>query len=106
MRKDKDEQKEIASERIQRLFELADEEAKNKNLELATKYVKSARSISMRFRVRIPKEQKVRMCKFCYGYMKPGINSRTRLNSKLKRVEVECLNCNRMMYFPYSRKKK
>ncbi len=99
----KGEEQEIASERIKILFDLAEKAAISKKIPLADRYVKQARSIGMRYTVRIPKEYRSRICKYCYAYLFPGITSRTRINSNKHRVEVECLRCKRAIFFPYIR---
>lgn len=102
----KESQKEIALERIEILFELAEKVALDGNLEYANNYVKKARIIGMKCNVRIPKELKRKFCKFCHSFLLPGKNSKVRINSKKKRVAIKCLSCGREMYFPYVREVK
>jgi len=99
-------QKEIARERIEVLFKIAEEEFSNNRKDLANRYVELARKISMRYNVRIPKELKRKFCKRCHSYIKPGVNSRTRVRSEKKYVLVTCLECGHKMRFPYVREKK
>lgn len=99
----KNEEQEIASERIKILFDLAEKSAISGKIRLADRYVKQARGIGMRYNVRIPREYKSRICRYCHGYLFPGITSRTRINSKKHMVEIECLNCKRILFFPYIR---
>ena len=95
-----DEYKKIALERIEILLNSAKREAFLGNLKRANRYVKLARAIGMKNRVSIPKEYKRSYCKFCYTYFHPK-NSRTRINSNLHRVEINCLNCGKKIYYPY-----
>ncbi len=103
---EREKRRRIAVERIDYLMNLADTAASLGNISLATDYVKQARGIGMRYTIRLPARYKRRFCKYCYSYLKPMISSRTRINSVRKRVEVKCLNCGRVMFFPYGREKK
>ena len=98
--------KKIAGERIRYLMNLADEASSLGNIDGATDYVKQARELGMKYTVRLPTEYKRKFCKYCYKYLRPMITSRSRTNSDKKRVEVKCLNCGRVMFFPYGREKK
>ena len=64
-KKGKQKVKEIALERIYRLFELAEKEAKKGNYELATRYVSLARKIGTRNRATVPADLKPKFCKKC-----------------------------------------
>ena len=98
-------QREIAKERIQILFRLAEEEFSNGRKDLANRYVELARKISTRCNVRIPKELKRRFCKKCMAYLKPGVNARVRIRSEKKYVLITCLECGNKMRFPYIKEK-
>jgi ribonuclease P protein subunit RPR2 len=105
-RRDNERRRKIALERIKILFELADKEALEGNLNLASEYVKKARLIGMKTNVRIPPLLKRKFCKFCYSYLLPNKTSKVRIKSKEKKVVVKCKNCEREMYFPYVREVK
>lgn len=105
-KKSKRERQDIAKERIGILFGLADNAALKGEIELANNYVEQARKIGMKFNVRISREYKRKFCRFCYHYLMPGKTSRSRINSREKRVEVECFHCKRRMFFPYVREVK
>lgn len=105
-KKDKRKQQDIARERIEILFGLADNAALKGEMDLADSYVELARKIGMKFNVRISREYKRKFCKYCYHYLMPGKTSRSRINSREKRVEVECFHCKRKMFFPYVREVK
>jgi len=94
-KKEKREQQEIALERIRILFELAGRHASEGVEELARRNVALARSVGMRYNVRIPRGLKGRYCKGCSSYL-TAKNSKTRLNSKEKKVEVKCVNCGKV----------
>ncbi len=82
-----------AKERINELFELAES-----NESYANRYVSMARKISMKYKVKIPKELKKRFCKHCYKYLRQGKNVRVRRNEK--GIVYTCLECNKQMRFP------
>ena len=100
-KKRNDKEKKIAVERIKKLFGLADD-IFNEDKKLANRYVEIARKIAMRYNVRIPKELKRRFCKYCYSYLKPGINCVVRVGKK--EIRYHCLECGRIMRFPISNK--
>lgn len=104
-RKNKEEGREIAFERIEILFGLADKSALSGDLDLADDYVVKARKIAMKFNVRLGRYKR-RYCKYCYKYLLPGKTFRVRTNPAEKRVEVTCLRCGRKIFFPYVREVK
>jgi len=99
----KQEQRRIALDRINQLFAEA-EGAFKKHPERSNRYVELARKISMRIRVRIPRELKRRFCKHCNAYLVPGANCRVR--TKKNMVVYFCLNCKKYMRIPFIREKK
>ena len=96
----KQKQKEIAKERVRRLFELATTMFP-KRKDLANRYVDLARKISMKVRMRIPPEFKRRFCKHCYKYLQPGINARVR--TREGKVIISCLECKEFMRIPFKK---
>ncbi|HIE33680.1 MAG TPA: hypothetical protein EYP86_00890 [Candidatus Altiarchaeales archaeon] len=98
--------KEIARERIDILFRQSDEAAHKGELDNANRYIDIVRRIAMKNNIRIPREYKRRFCRFCYKYLLPGKTSRTRINSKEGRIETECFNCGKTIYFPIHVKNK
>jgi len=86
----------IARERMDRLAELAAAEA---DASLARRYVRMARKISTRHRVRLPWRLRRFACRGCNAYLVPGRNCRVRL--KNRRVTVTCLECGRVRRYPY-----
>jgi len=93
--------KDLAVQRIKRLFELAEDEHKLYP-KRSNRYVSLARKIGMRYRVRMPRELKRRMCKHCHSYLVPGSSARVRLRGRY--VTVTCLICNKQMRYPYKYK--
>ncbi|MDI9644756.1 MAG: ribonuclease P [Candidatus Verstraetearchaeota archaeon] len=83
----------LARQRILRLFALAVETI-HTDPALANRYVEIALRISMRTRVRIPKELKRNLCRGCNSLLYPGITSRVRISaSRSPHLSVTCLNC-------------
>ena len=97
-KKQKDWAKEMAYERILRLFELADMEFR-KHPERSDRYVQLARRIGMRHRVRMPPELKHRICRHCHSYLVQGATARTRLQGT--HISTTCLACGKQMRRPY-----
>jgi ribonuclease P protein subunit RPR2 len=89
----------IAAERIQILFEAAEEEAMAHRLNRSDRYVELARKIGMRYNVRIPRQCKRRFCRHCQAYLQPSKNSRVRLRGRT--ITVHCDSCGRFTRMPY-----
>ena len=96
-----DKNKEIASERINILFDEADKIFK-KSPKLANRYVDLARKIAMKVNLRLPRDLKRKFCKHCYSYLKSGVNSRTRIHKN--RVVIYCMNCKKYTRIPLTKK--
>lgn len=91
--------REIALQRIRRLFTLAVENARN-DPDLAQRYVEIARKIAMKARVRMPREYRRLICKHCKRFILPGVNSRVRIQQRREpHVVVTCLLCGGHMRF-------
>jgi ribonuclease P protein subunit RPR2 len=82
-------------QRIERLFELAEAEAIHEREQRSKRYIQLARAIGMRYRVRIPKHLKMRLCKGCYSFLIPGKNARVRLRGEY--MTTTCLRCGQHM---------
>ena len=96
--------KQIAVERVQRLFELADKrfsEDREDNRELANRYVELARSIGMKYNVSIPGDLKKRMCGECHSFLVPGRNCKVRVNSKNSTINYRCDSCGHVNRYGY-----
>ena len=91
------EQRDIAREEIEKLFE---EAGKAKRLQLADRYVQLARKIAMKLKVSIPREHRRKFCRHCYAYLKPGVTCRVRVQKG--KVVYTCLKCKRFMRFVYN----
>jgi ribonuclease P protein subunit RPR2 len=99
-------QKRIARERIQELFQEADKAFSNKNLgkDYSNRYVALARKIAMKYKVKIPSELKRRFCKHCYSFLVPGKNCSVRTHEG--HVVYFCESCKKYMRYPYKNEQK
>ncbi len=88
LKREKKLERKIALRRVQFLLSIA-QEIKFEDYELARRYVNLARKISMRYRIRIPKDLRL-YCKRC-GY--PYRHDRMRVRVVKSRVVITCLNC-------------
>ncbi len=82
--------KEIALQRIYRLFEVAEQEF-GENPGRSKRYVELARRLSSRNKAPIPVELKKRFCKKCGSFLVRGKNAGWRDLGEL--VEIECREC-------------
>lgn len=89
LKREKKLERKIASERIEILFRLM-EETKREDYDLARRYVELAKRIAMKYRIKIPKEFKLKFCKKCLYPYKEG---RFRVRIAKSRVIITCLNC-------------
>tara|TARA_B110000014_G_C19849527_1_gene440239 strand:- start:350 stop:649 length:300 start_codon:yes stop_codon:yes gene_type:complete len=89
----KNSKKQIATRRIEILFNNALSNAKN-NPRLAQKQAEIAKKISMKFKIKMPFEVSLGFCKKCKKFIAPGIASTIRLYSKPKSIRITCLYCN------------
>jgi ribonuclease P protein subunit RPR2 len=71
------------------------------DLRVARSAVKDVIRLSETLRLRIPLEEKRKLCRQCYTYLVPGVTSRTRVAKG--RVIITCLNCNGVKRLQYRR---
>jgi ribonuclease P protein subunit RPR2 len=88
----------IASERIERLHELAREAAAECHDDRARRYVRRARRIAERNRLALPRSFLRYTCDACDAYLRPGKNARVRLQDG--HVVVTC-DCGEIARYPY-----
>jgi len=89
--------KQIAKTRIKFLFERA-HNIFPENRDLANRYVYLARKYAARAKLKIPTKWKQRVCHKCKNFLYPGINCRTRLQSrkgKGSHISLTCFECNK-----------
>ena len=89
----KNSKKQIATKRIEILFNNALSNAKS-NPRLAEKQAEIAKKISMKFKIKMPFEVSSSFCKKCKKFIPPGIGSKIRLGSKPKSIRITCSYCN------------
>lgn len=95
----KKDQMRIARKRIEKLFTVAEKQAKSGNIQYANNAVRIARCIAMKTTVRLPKQYKHQLCKYCYHYLLPSVTCRVRMNNRKK--TVTCFHCHKQMRYPY-----
>ena len=94
----------IARERIEILFRLAQETHPNDS-ERAQRYVDLARKIAMRTRLKLPTHLRRMVCRRCKALLVPGATSRTRVRQDREpHVATTCLRCGATMRIPLGRK--
>ncbi|MDE1827766.1 MAG: ribonuclease P [Candidatus Micrarchaeota archaeon] len=85
--------REVATWRIQRLFELASAETRKgekESLRLSKRYVRIAKSISSHYKVRMPDKVRNSICKGCGSILIPGLNCKVRLASSKRYIIYLC----------------
>lgn len=85
--------KEIAEERIARLFELAEQKTETRNPEserLAKRYMSLARRISLHYKVRMPDRIRDRTCKHCNSVLIPGVTCGVRMSRGAMLYRCNC----------------
>ncbi|MEM3061851.1 MAG: ribonuclease P [Candidatus Bathyarchaeia archaeon] len=106
MQRLKKKEQEIAKERIDLLFRLANK-IFHENKSLARRYLELAKRISMRSKVRIPREYRRFVCKSCGNLLVPGVNCKVRIRpEKGTTVVINCLDCGLIMRYPAIKEKK
>ena len=88
----------IAEERIDRLHRLASEATVEGNEARAREYVRLARRIAERNRLRLPRRFRRFTCDRCDRYLRPGSNARVRTRDG--HVVVTC-DCGQQARYPY-----
>ena len=92
-RKDKEQTKKIALERIEILLTKADS-IYSDDSSLAQEYGEQARKIAMKAKVRIPRKWRFRFCQKCKRFLYPGINAHIRVKAGVpSRVITFCDYC-------------
>jgi ribonuclease P protein subunit RPR2 len=88
--------KDIARERIEQLFSLAEQEAQKGNQVRAKRYVSMALRMGERHKVRA--EHKRTYCPECLAFFVPPRNVRVRTGRG--RVSMTCLECGHVLRYP------
>lgn len=73
---------------------------------MAKRYVEIARYVGMKAGVRIPKEEKIFLCKSCGSLLVPGVNCRVRTRTEFgTTVLITCLECGTKKRYPTVRER-
>jgi ribonuclease P protein subunit RPR2 len=96
-RKDSHKTRDLAIQRMERLFTLATQVHKT-HPERSKRYVEIACRISTRTRVRMPRQLKRLFCKHCGGFLSPA-GARVRLREGI--LTTTCLACGKPTRRPY-----
>jgi ribonuclease P protein subunit RPR2 len=94
----------IASERIDKLFSLAEQSVKAGEFVHANRYASLAWKIATRYNVRLPKKHSINFCRGCRSYLVSGRNCHVRLNRGIR--HIQCGTCGRERRIPYVTKRK
>jgi len=98
--------RQIARERIEILLRMA-RQALRKDPTLSKRYVELARLIGMKSGVRLPKYDKMFICKGCGIILIPGSNCRVRTRSETgTTVLITCLECGSKKRYPTVREQR
>ena len=63
----------------------------------ADDYVRKARKLAMKYKIRLTKPQQKKFCPHCYSFLMPGVNVRVRIqDEKLVSYCKECKKFNRI----------
>ena len=89
----------LAENQVNRMFELAEVEARGGRDDRASRYVSLAIRISERYKV--PARHKRTYCPSCRAYFVPPRNVRVRTSRS--RLSITCLRCGRIQRFPIGR---
>ncbi|MEZ0345058.1 MAG: ribonuclease P [Infirmifilum sp.] len=100
----RDELKDLAYERIERLLEFA-AKVYVEEPGLADRYGEIAMAIARKARIRYPETLKARVCRRCGAFLVPGETMRVRVKRRgeMKYVAVTCLKCGYTRRYPLGR---
>lgn len=93
MRKNKARQREMALERVKILLEQSASIA-TVDMGLARRQASIARTLCLRFNLKLPYHLRQVFCHGCKSLILPGVNARIRLSKKRKSITITCLDCN------------
>ena len=97
--------KQIAMDRVHILFRTA-KQIINKDPNLAQYYIKTARKIAMRARLKLPREYKRLICQHCKSFILPGFNCHVRIQPRREsHVVITCFQCGEHSRIPIKNKK-
>jgi len=94
----KEEANEIAKERVEKLFGMAEKAAGEGDFKSADRYVEIAWGIKLKFRIRLNSYQKRLFCRKCLKFLADGKTGRYRTEKGW--LVIKCLNCNDVRRVP------
>ncbi len=97
-RKQKEQAIEIAQERVDRLFEMAEKAAAEGDFQSADRYVEMAWGIKQKFRIKLNDYQKRLFCRKCRSFLAEGDTGRYRTEGGM--AVVTCLKCGNVRRYP------
>jgi len=97
-RKQKEEALEIAKERVEKLFEMAEKAAAEGDFGAADRYVEMAWKIKLKFRLKLTDYQKRLFCRKCLKFLADGKTGRYRTEDK--QLVITCLKCGNARRYP------
>ena len=100
----KSQERRIALERIETLFDMAEREAVKRNWARSDRYVSLARKIGMRYNVTPGPELRRKFCRGCGTFLLPPTTARFRIGGG--KVVCTCLKCGRVTRYPYIRERR
>ncbi|MEM2908023.1 MAG: hypothetical protein QXP65_02325 [Candidatus Hadarchaeales archaeon] len=93
----------IAAERIDRLFELAERVFRERPA-LADRYVQLAWRLATRYNLRMPAHLRRKFCRKCLSFLKPGVSCRVRTRPRPSpSIVITCLRCGHRTRVPVKR---
>ena len=99
------ETRQIAQQRIHRLFDLAKEKIRDEP-KLAQRYAVIARKIAMRAKLRLPAEYRRMVCRDCKSFIYPGVNCRVRVQQRREpHMVITCQVCGETTRIPLRKKR-
>ncbi len=101
--KKRKQQQNIASERMEILFDLAEKEALARDFKRAARYVELARKIGKKYNIPL-KQYRLKFCNKCGAFLIPSLNSRVRTSGK--KLVITCLECDNTARRPFHREVK
>jgi ribonuclease P protein subunit RPR2 len=99
----KEDFREIAAERVERLFELA-EASFQTHPDFSDRYVQLAWRLKTRYNLKLPPRLKRKFCRKCLSFWRPGVSCRVRIRQSS--VTITCLRCGRVTRLPFKPKKR
>jgi len=91
--------KDIASQRIERLLELA-EKCFSEDEDKSHRYAELAWKIKLKSRINIPKKWRRRICRNCKRFLKPGPKNNCKIRIYRSKVIIKCMECGYKRRFP------